>query len=345
MKKAFSMMMAVAVLGAQLVGCGGGTTPAPATPATPATPAPGAAAPAETKLDYPKSPIEIVVPFGEGSASDIFVRKFAEIMGKSVPQPIQPVNKDGSGGLVGMLDAAQRKNDGYSLLSITPSHVIADVMGATDVKLLEDFVPVARIQSDVYVLAVTKNSQYNSFADLLASGKTVTVGGVSPGGLDDLTLSVLSKDTGLDIQYVPYKSGSEVKAAVLGGEVDIYLDKLVSAINYVKDGAVRPVLVLNDERIVTIPELADVPCTVELGYTTTIGSWRGFVVKKGTPQEIIDYLAEEMKKAYDTPEYQQFASDNLVDIRDGYLNAEDFAKDLQKEFEAFNTVATELGLK
>ena len=53
----------------------------------------------------------------------------------------------------------------------------------------------------------------------------------------------------MKVKFIPYKSGSEVKAAVLGGEVDVYLDKIISSIGYIKDKKVKPLVVLNDERI------------------------------------------------------------------------------------------------
>ncbi len=297
---------------------------------------------------YPERPIEVVIPFGEGGASDIFARKFTEIMGKDVSQPIQPVNKKGSGGLVGMLYAAQQENDGYTILEITPSHIISDALNKSEeIKLMRDFEPLARIQSDVYILCVPAQSQFSSFEEIVEYGQTneVTFAGISPGGLDDMTLTSLADDTGMKIKFIPYKSGSEVKAAVLGGEVDIYLDKVISAINYVKDGKVNPVLVLNDERITKVDEFKDVPTSVELGYQTTIGSWRGFVVKKDTPQEVKDYLIQAMENVYNSEEYQAFAEQNLVNIRDGYLNAEDFKAQWEEEYKMFDAIAVKVGLK
>ncbi len=301
----------------------------------------------DAAANYPEKPIELVIPFGEGGASDIFARKFAEIMADSIDQPIQPVNKKGSSGLVGMVYAAQQPADGYTLFEVTPSMVIADATGVSDdVKFMEDFEPLARIQSDIYILCVPEGSQFESFEQLVEYGKdnAVTFAGVSPGGLDDMTLNALADATGIQIKFIPYASGSEVKAAVLGGEVDIYLDKVVSAINYIKDGKVEPVLVLNDERISKVEEFKEVPTSVELGYDVTIGSWRGFVVKKGTPQEIKDKLISVMKEAYDTEEYQDFAELNLVNIRDGYLDAKGFAEQWDKEYKKFSDIADKLGL-
>jgi tripartite-type tricarboxylate transporter receptor subunit TctC len=297
--------------------------------------------------DYPKRPVEMIIPFGEGGASDTFARKFAEIINSEMPKPIQPVNKKGGGGLVGMVYAFSQKADGYTLLEITPSHVIADVMNRGKVKLQEHFEPLARIQSDIYIVGVSKESQFQSFAELVEYGKEheVTFAGISPGGLDDFTLRALAKATGIKIKFIPYKSGSEVKAAVLGGEVDIYLDKVVSAIGYIRDGAVRPLVILNDERITKLDEFKEVPTTKELGYDVTVGSWRGFVVKKGTPAEIKSMLIDKMKQAYDSAEYQEFAEKNLVNIRPGYLPGDEFGAFLQQEYDAFDTIAVETGFK
>ena len=128
----------------------------------------------------------------------------------------------------------------------------------------------------------------------------------------------------MKIQFIPYKSGSEVKAAVLGGEVDIYLDKIISAVNYIREGSIKPLVVLNDERIEQVDAFKGVPSTVELGYNVTIGSWRGFCVKKGTPAEVKEYLMSEMKKVFDSAEYQAFAEQNLVNLRSGYLTDDEF---------------------
>ncbi|MCF7362058.1 tripartite tricarboxylate transporter substrate binding protein [Vibrio sp. A1-b2] len=303
---------------------------------------------AEDKSVYPAKPIEMIIPFGEGGASDTFARKFSTLMASDMPQPIQAVNKKGSSGLVGMVYAAQQPSDGYTILEVTPSMVIADALGVSKaVKFMRDFEPLARIQSDVYVLCLPENSKFASFEELVKFGQTnpVTFGGVSPGGLDDLTLNALADETGVQVKFIPYRSGSEVKAAVLGGEVDIYLDKIVSAVNYIKDGKVKPVLVLNDQRIDQIDVFKEVPTAVELGYDVTIGSWRGFVVKKGTAPEVKQYLIDKMKSAYETKEYKDFAELNLVNIRPGYLDAEGFYKQWESEYKKFDKVAVKVGLK
>lgn len=297
---------------------------------------------------YPSHPVEVVVPFGEGSASDTFARKFSDILTQTSEHNFQPINKDGSGGLLGMLHAYKQNSDGYTILEITPSHVIADVLGkGKDIKLLEDFEPLAQIQSDIYILSVAANSDIKDFDDLIKKGKDtgLTFGGVSPAGLDDLTVNSFAQEAGVELRFIPYPSGSAVKAAALGGEVDIYVDKVVNVVNYIKSGKIRPIVVFHDNRIEELDELKEVPTTVEKGVDMTVGSWRGFVIKKGAPDEVKEYLTEQMKAAFETDEYSIFAEENLVNIGEEYLNPEDFKEKLHSEYKKFEEISEGLGLK
>ncbi|HLR51834.1 MAG TPA: tripartite tricarboxylate transporter substrate binding protein [Candidatus Avamphibacillus sp.] len=297
---------------------------------------------------YPSHPVEVVVPFGEGSASDTFARKYSDLLSKTSGHQFQPINKDGSGGLLGMLHAYKQDSDGYTVLEITPSHVIADVLGrGKDIKILEDFEPIAHIQSDIYVLSVAKNSDIKSYDDLIKKGKKsgLTFAGVSPGGLDDLTINAFAKKAGIKTRFIPYPSGAAVKAAALGGEVDIYLDKIVNVVSYIKSDKVRPIVVFHEDRIEQIDELKDVPTTVENGIDMTIGSWRGFVIKKGAPDDVKEYLTKQMEAAFETDEYKQFAKENLVNIGEEYLGPGEFTEKLRKEYEEFDEISKEIGLK
>jgi len=297
---------------------------------------------------YPDHPVEVVVPFGEGSASDTFARKFSDILSRTSGDTFQPINKDGSGGLLGMAHAYKQDNDGYTILEITPSHVISDVLGkGKDIELLEDFEPLAHIQSDIYVLSVAANSDIQDYDDLIKKGKEsgLTFAGVSPAGLDDLTVNAFAQEADIETTFIPYPSGASVKAAALGGEVDIYVDKVVNVISYIKTGKVRPIVVFHDEKIEQLDELKDVPTTVEKGVDMTVGSWRGFVIKKDAPEEVKNYLVKQMQDAFETEEYEQFAEENYVNIGEEYLGPEEFKEKMKVEYEKFDEISKELGIK
>jgi putative tricarboxylic transport membrane protein len=298
--------------------------------------------------NYPRRPVEMVIPFGTGGASDIFARQYAQIAGKYMGKPLTPVNKGGAGTIEGLTYAFGAPADGYTIMEITPSLLIVEAQNRSSVKFRKEFEPIMRVQSDVVLFGVAaKTGKFKSLDELLAFAKAnpkkLKIGGLSPGALDDYIANGFAKAAGIQWTYVPYKSGSELKAAVLGGELDVYQDKLISFMSLAASGDIRPLVVLNDKRL-NVPELKDVPCSVEKNIAFTQGSWRGFVVKKGTPEPIKKFIIDAFQKAYDDPAYKEMEKKEMTDIVPGYLKADDFRKLWDTEFDSYSKIFTELGL-
>lgn len=297
--------------------------------------------------NYPKRPIEMVIPFGAGGASDIFARQYAQIVAKYIGKPLTAVNKGAAGTIEGLTYAFGAPADGYTILEITPSLLIVEAQNKSSIKFRAEFEPVMRVQSDVVLFGVVARSQFKTIEELIAYGKAnprkLKIGGLSPGGLDDYIAKGFAKKAGFEWTYVPYKSGSELKAAVLGGELDVYQDKLISFMSLVSGGDVRPLVVLNDKRL-NVPELKDVPCSVEKKIDFTQGSWRGFVVRKGTPPEVKKIIIDAFQKAYDDPAYKEMEEKEMTNIIPGYLKADEFRKLWDVEYEGYVDIFKEMGL-
>jgi len=297
---------------------------------------------------FPTRPIEVVVPFGAGGASDIFARQYAKIVEKFTPKPLTVINKAGGGTIEGMTYVYNQPADGYTILEITPSLIIVEVLGSSPIKFRANFDPILRVQSDLVVFGVTAKSPFKDIKSLLDFAKQnpgkLKIAGISPGGLDDYIANGFSHKAGVKLTYVPYKSGSEIKAAVLGGAIDVYQDKILSFLQLVQSGNIRPLIVLNDKRLTEVPELKNVPCSKELGIDFTQGSWRGFCVKKGTPPEIQKYLIDVFEKAYRDNAYKEMEKKEMTNLREGYLSADDFRKAWDAEFQSFQQIFRQTGL-
>lgn len=291
---------------------------------------------------YPKRAIEIIVPFGAGGSADIMTRQLANMMRDYVDKPVNVINKAGSGGIDGMNYVAQAPADGYTVLQITPSHAIAEALGRPNADLTGGFEPVANFQKDIQVFGVAKNSPFNTIDEVLEYAKEnpgkLKIGGTSPGGLDNYMADGFAEKAGIELTYVPYNSAAETKAAVLGGELDIYQDKVISFLTMVRSGDIRPLVVLHDGRLSMIEELKDVPTTVEKGIEFTQGSWRGFAVKAGTPQEIKDYLADVIEKVYNSDEYREAAEKDMSDIIPGFMGQEEYGQMWKDEISKFKDI-------
>lgn len=301
-----------------------------------------------TTTDFPKRPVEMVIPFGAGGASDIFARQYAQIAEKYLGKPITAVNKGGAGTIEGMTYAYGAPADGYTILEITPSLLIVEAQGKSDVKFREEFEPLLKVQSDVVAFGVTSKSDFQSIDDLIeyakANPKELKIGGLSPGGLDDYIANGFALEAGIEWTYVPYKSGSELKAAVLGGELDVYQDKLISFLPLVESGDIRPLIVLNDTKLDMVPALKDVPASVEKGIDFTQGSWRGFVIKKGVPEDVKAILIDVLQKAYEDPEYKAMEEKEMTNVRPGYMTAADYGKSWDEEYESYVEVFKAMGI-
>jgi len=308
----------------------------------------GASAQAK-KADFPKRPIEMVIPFGAGGASDIFARQYAQLAEKFLGKSMTPVNKGAAGTIEGMTYVYNQPADGYTVLEITPSLLIVEALNKSPIKFRDSFEPLLRVQSDLQLIGVSKNSKFQTFQELVAyakanPGKKLKIGGLSPGGLDDYIANGLAAAAGISWIYVPYKSGSEIKAAVLGGELDVYQDKLISFLPLVESGDIRPLIVLNDVRLTQVPALKNVPCTVEQGIKFTQGSWRGFCVKKGTPPAVKQILIDALQKAYETDGYKEMEAKEMTNIRKGYAMADEFNAIWDSEFDGYVSIFKQMGL-
>ncbi len=297
-----------------------------------------------TGIDFPEREISMIIPFGRGNASDVFGREFSALLSAQLPVKVVPLNKSGSGGLQGMLYAASLPADGYTILEITPSHIIADVLKRSpELGLMDTFKPLALVQNDYYVLFVNNSPEALSLAEFLdtSSAREFSVAGVSPHGLDEITLSLLAQETSKKLKFVPYQSSQAIRAALLSGEVDLYLGKLISSIKYIRSGRLKPLMVFNEAKLENPEELRTIPSSVELGYQITTKSWRGFVVHKETPNHIRDYLADQIRYVANSTTYQKELGGDFLNQSSDFKGPEQFAQFLRQQFEYYQNFVKE----
>lgn len=275
---------------------------------------------------YPSRTIELVVPFGAGGSADIFARSFAELLAKNLGVNVNVVNKPGAGGVTGLSHAEDQDADGYTICLVTPSMPIAEAKGTYAFN--EKFQPVALMEEDIYVISVLNTNPY--FTDWAGFVKYaqenqgyVTTGGSGSGSLDEYTSLQIGEQIGAELVYVPYDGYGEYKAAFLGGEVDLYVDKLSSFTQMAQYEEIIPMAVTSAARV-PAAGLDEVPTMMELGYDFTVGSWRGIVVREETPAEIVDVLRQAAKEVYDSAEFQEVLARDNANLVDAYRDAPEF---------------------
>ncbi|MGN0977045.1 MAG: Bug family tripartite tricarboxylate transporter substrate binding protein [Faecousia sp.] len=317
MKKAFSMIL-VLVLVLGMVGCSAG----------------------QGSQKYPSKNIEFVVPFAAGGSADQFARSFADLLAVETGVTVTVNNKEGAGGVTGLTYAGEQDADGYTICLVTPSMPIAEVKGKIDFQ--NDWIPIACMEQDIYVISVLdSNKKFTDWEGLLAYAKAnpndVTTGGSGAGGLDEFVAAQFAEAAGIEITYVPYGGYGEYKTAFLGGEVDLYIDKLSSYTGMAQYSQILPMAVTNDAKVATAG-LDNVPTLKDLGVDFTAGSWRGIVVKKGTPDAIVEQLRTLCETIYKSDEFQAVLAKDSADVVYGYKNGADFTAFIASEVERYDAV-------
>jgi tripartite-type tricarboxylate transporter receptor subunit TctC len=293
---------------------------------------------------YPDRAIEILVPFGVGGGSDTAARAVAEGMKLKEKYPFAINNMPGGGATKGMLYVSQQPADGYTILAVTTSHLIDAVKPKTRSQIMRDFDPLMRIQWDTSAVLISGNSKFKTLAELVEYGKKkprmLTFAGTSPGGWSEIQTVAFFKKCGVEVTFVPFESGAEIKAAIIGGHITGAVEELAETLPLIHAGKIKALAVIMDKRH---PALPDVPSSLELGINYTHGLMRAWAVKKGTPPERQKLLHDWIEKSLDTPMYKKFVEDNHLNVRPGYLGPEETRKYWADEIKFYSDTLKDLG--
>ncbi|WP_161485016.1 tripartite tricarboxylate transporter substrate binding protein [Neomoorella mulderi] len=281
------------------------------------------------EVKYPTKTIQILCQSAAGSPVDIMARQLAKYAEKYLGQPIVVVQKTGGGTSNQQVAIKEAPADGYTLGTITPSHV-GDWNNTLKGKFgIDDYVYITRVQIDPYVVAVNANSQFKTLKDMVDWAKKnpgkLKAGGFGPKGSGhQVAFDMLAQAAGITYTWVPYDGGSAAIAALLGGtNIDVVNTNPGNVMEHVKAGKLRVLGVMNDKRV---PALPDVPTYSESGFNvdTSWAQWRGIYAKAGTPKEIVAKLNDAFLKAIKEPEFQKYLND--TNQMDGSMGSEEFTR-------------------
>ena len=253
---------------------------------------------ADSHGSYPERPIMLMVSYGAGGATDFQARIVTMTAGNedALGMPIAIINKPGAGGRVGWnWFATQAESDGYTLGAYNIPHFIAQSIEGGVEYSSESFEPIANWGADPAVFVVAADSEFNSMEDVINFAKA------NPGGLTfsgaglfvghHIAALQLEKAAGVKLAYIPNnKGGAGAMKAVIAGEVLGGVNNLSDAFRAREAGNVKILGVFDVARNDFLP---DVPTLQEQGFDIDNASvnFRGVMVPKGTPQEVIDHLA------------------------------------------------------
>jgi tripartite-type tricarboxylate transporter receptor subunit TctC len=259
---------------------------------------------------WPDRPVRLVVPFPPGGINDLVARISGQRLSEQIQQPVIIDNRVGAGGTLGLGIAARANPDGYTLAFGATSTVAVSPALYRDLPYdpLRAFAPIAGLATVPSVVLVNPALAATSLKDLIALARarpgTLNYASAGAGTSQHMGAELLKTMARIDMVHVPYKGGAAAIADLIGGQVQVQIEPLPTALPHVRSGKVRALAVTSPQRLAV---LADLPTVAEAaglpGYDLMI--WFGLLAPAGTPAPVVRRLADEVGRMLSAPEVRE----------------------------------------
>lgn len=257
---------------------------------------------------YPVKPVRMVLPFPAGAPSDIVGRTIGQKLSEQFGQNFIPDNRPGAGGNLALGMAASAAPDGYTVVVTSPTIAISpSLYSKLSYNAFKDLAPVARLATIENVMVVHPSVPAKTLKQFIALARShpgvLNYGSGGAGTTNHLANELLKHLEKINMVHVPYKGATLATVAAISGEVDEVIVSVASALSLIKQGKVRPLAVLSEKRVATLP---NVPTSKEAGVDGfQVSIWYGMFAPSGTPHAIIARLNQEVFRALESREMRQ----------------------------------------
>lgn len=299
--------------------------------------------------EYPERPINMVIPYGAGGATDISARTIAEPLGAAVGKPLVMSNITGAGGATGSVAAQNAKPDGYTMLfARVGSHSVNPAMKATLPYTLDDFRFVTVYEINPVACAVTPASGIKSMDDLIAKVKEggVAYSSSGVGSLLHLAAAMVLKEFGIEkpleqATHIPQKGGGAAATAVLNGTATFLCTNSSALASFVSNGQLVPLMVTTPEPVKGF----DAPTAASLGKPALekLVGWTGIAGPSGLPDDVAEKWGKWMAAATADEGFRSKmeARGSVIEL----MNPKDANEFIRGQYTIFRALVDELGMR
>ncbi|HEY0294693.1 MAG TPA: tripartite tricarboxylate transporter substrate binding protein [Bordetella sp.] len=280
---------------------------------------------------WPSKPLTIVVPFAPGGANDLIARLYAKQIGVELKADVIVENRPGAGAVVGTAHVARSQPDGYTFL-VASNGTVTNTLIRSDQPFKDDEIePVAMLAIVPSIIVTNPANPAKDLKELVENAKKnssrpVTFSTAGMGSTPDFVGAMVKLETGVNMQTIPYKSGAENVAAVVGGQTDMTSEADMVTLPLVKAGKLKALATTWDHLAVA----PDIKTTAELGFPNIrIGHWEGLYVRAGTPADIMDKVNAAVLRASKSKEILDVL--NAYSVVPGTMTRPEFVKFTQDE--------------
>ena len=299
--------------------------------------------------DYPTKPVRMIEPFGAGGGPDLMARAVSPKLSELWGQPVTVENHPGAGSTAAPALVAKSPADGYTLLVNTSAQAYsAALLKNLPYDPLKDFIPVAPLTSQPYVLVAGKLAGITTVDELVAVAKA------KPGGLrfgssglgtgTHLGVLKFNLEAGIKAVHVPAQKGDTIAdtiAHTVAGRTDYLLAPIPLALADIRAGKLRALGVSTKKRSYLLPEVPTIAEAGVAGFDYPI--WYGVWVPAGTPSGVVDKLAKDIARVLATPDVRDLLAKHGADPMN--MTQPEFARFVLSESESAASIIEAAGIK
>jgi tripartite-type tricarboxylate transporter receptor subunit TctC len=294
---------------------------------------------------YPSRPVHIIVGFPAGGPGDTLARLIGQWLSERLHQPFVIENRPGAGGNIAAEAVVRAPADGYTLLLATSASAInVTLYPNLSFNFVRDIAPVAGISRDPYVMVVNPSVPANTVPEFIAYAKAnpgkINMGSGGIGVPSHVFGELFEIMAGVNMTHVPYRGAAPALIGLIGGQVQVLFNPLLSSIEYIRAGKLRALAVNTATRQEALPDIPTVGDFVP-GYEAN--SWTGIAAPKNTPAEIVDRLNKEINAALADPQMKARLAD--LSAEPTPMTPVEFGKFIANETEKWGKVIREANIK
>jgi tripartite-type tricarboxylate transporter receptor subunit TctC len=269
----------------------------------------GGAALCSAADNYPSKPVRWIVPFPPGGGTDLISRTVAAKASEAWNVQVVADNRAGSGGTIGMAQAAKAAPDGYTIVLGQASNVAVapGLYSKLPYDPVRDFAPVTQVIAAPLVIVSHPSFPARNVRELVARARAkpaaITFGSPGNGTIGHLSMELLKSMTKTDMLHIPYTGASRAITELMGGQIVVYSSSMPPAIPLIHAGRLKALGVTTAKRLKPLPDVPTVAESGVPGYEAV--NWYGVFMPAATPKEIVAKVHDTVVHALHMPDVQK----------------------------------------
>jgi len=257
---------------------------------------------------YPSRVVEVVVPYAPGGGTDNLMRMITGIIdeNKWSPVPLNVNNRAGGSGAIGYNYLINKKGDSHVIAGATPMIVSGRIEGRLPGNHRDAMTVLMIVAIDELMLSVRSESPFKTIDDFVNAARAkpggLTIGGTATLTEDHIFTYLFEKAANIQVKYVPFNSGGEVTAALMGGHIDAAVENPNEIVAQIESGKAKNLAVASQKRL---KDAADVPTFAERGYQFYWEQMRGVVGPANMDPAAVKWWQDTLKKVVGTKKWQE----------------------------------------